>query len=60
MAVDNAPVDASLSSEFPKYIKAMLEIEKVRPSKQKEADEILEKYEKVKGPNQTTRDLILL
>ena len=45
--VDNAPVDVSLSAEFPKYVQAMKEIDEVQPRKQAEADEILEKYEKV-------------
>ena len=44
--VDNAPVDASLSSDFPKYAQAMREIEEVQPKKQVEADQILAKVEK--------------
>ena len=45
--VDNAPLDASLSSDFPKYIEGLLEVERLQPQKQVDADHILEQYEKV-------------
>ena len=47
IAVDNAPVDASLSSDFPRYVRAMKEIEHARVKKQSEADSILSKEEEV-------------
>lgn len=46
--VDNAPVDASLSSNFPKYIQGMREIDEAGVNKRSEADAILEKYEEVR------------
>ena len=50
--VDNAPVDASLSSNFPKYIQGMREVEEAGIKKQVEADNILKKYEEVRGGSQ--------
>ena len=50
--VDNAPVDASLSSNFPKYIQGMREVEEAGIKKQVEADTILKKYEEVRGGSQ--------
>lgn len=47
--VDNAPVDAQLSSEFGTYLKAMKEIDRARFTKRSEADALLAKYEDV-GP----------
>ncbi|OAL02397.1 alpha/beta-hydrolase [Phaeosphaeriaceae sp. SRC1lsM3a] len=44
--VDNAPVDAALSSDFPKYAEGMQRVERARPKSQKEADEILQPYAK--------------
>ncbi|KAH8725222.1 Alpha/Beta hydrolase protein [Phaeosphaeriaceae sp. PMI808] len=44
--VDNAPVDAALSSDFPKYAEGMLRVEQARPTSQKQADEILQPYAK--------------
>jgi len=46
--VDNAPVDAVLTSDFHKYIQGMREIEEKQVSKQVEADDILRKFEKVR------------
>lgn len=46
--VDNAPVDANLSSDFPKYMQGMREIEEAGVKKQVEADTILKKYEEVR------------
>jgi pimeloyl-ACP methyl ester carboxylesterase len=44
--VDNAPVDAALSSDFPKYAEGMQRVEHAKPKSQKEADEILQPYAK--------------
>lgn len=48
VSVDNAPVDANLSSDFPKYMRGMREIEEAGVKKQIEADNILKKYEEVR------------
>ena len=45
--VDNAPVDAHLKSEFPKYAQGLREVEETRVKRQVEADDILKKYEEV-------------
>nr|ANM86727.1 putative alpha/beta hydrolase [Cladonia uncialis subsp. uncialis]AUW30990.1 putative alpha/beta hydrolase [Cladonia uncialis subsp. uncialis] len=42
--VDNAPVDASLSSDFPKYIQGMREVDEAGVKKQVEADNVLKNY----------------
>lgn len=47
VSVDNAPVDAILASDFGKYVKGMKEIENAGVTSQKQADEILQKYEEV-------------
>lgn len=44
IVVDNAPVEATLTSSFPKYIQAMRKIEDSKLTKQSEADEILRDY----------------
>ncbi|KAF2637709.1 alpha/beta-hydrolase [Massarina eburnea CBS 473.64] len=46
VAVDNAPVDATLASDFPKYVKGMRRVEDAKPQSQKAADEILAPYAK--------------
>lgn len=46
--VDNAPVDANLSSDFPKYIQGMREVEEAGVKRQAEADTILKKYAEVR------------
>ncbi|QQK44532.1 Alpha/beta hydrolase, putative [Penicillium digitatum] len=43
--VDNAPVNAELKSDFPKYIRGMQKIEAAKVSKQSDANKILEDYE---------------
>ncbi|KAJ5115286.1 hypothetical protein NUU61_001045 [Penicillium alfredii] len=43
--VDNAPVNAALKSDFPKYVRGMQHIERENVSKQSEADKILSDYE---------------
>ncbi len=44
--VDNAPVDAALTSDFPKYAEGMRHVEHAKSKSQKEADAILEPYAK--------------
>lgn len=46
VAVDNAPVDAALASDFPKYVEGMRKVEEAKPMSQKDADTILERYVK--------------
>ncbi|KAI1500912.1 Alpha/Beta hydrolase protein [Biscogniauxia marginata] len=46
VSVDNAPVDATLSTSFAKYIQGMRRIEEAGVTRQSEADKILEEYEK--------------
>lgn len=45
IAVDNAPVDAALGSDFARYIQGMKKIEEANVTRQVEADEILKDYE---------------
>jgi pimeloyl-ACP methyl ester carboxylesterase len=47
IAVDNAPVDAALASDFPRYVEGMRKVEDAKVKSQKEADGILEPYAKV-------------
>lgn len=47
IAVDNAPVDATLQSGFAKYVQGMREIEDARVTRQVEADRILKVLEEV-------------
>ncbi|KAF9695285.1 hypothetical protein EKO04_007192 [Ascochyta lentis] len=42
--VDNAPIDAALSSDFPKYAEGMKRVEEGRPTSQKAADEIMKPF----------------
>lgn len=44
--VDNSPVDAALSSDFPKYAQGMQRVEAAKPVSQREADTLLEPYVK--------------
>ncbi|KAK5662748.1 hypothetical protein OQA88_6155 [Cercophora sp. LCS_1] len=46
VAVDNAPVDARLESDFARYIKGMKKIDEADVTRQAEADKILQDYEK--------------
>lgn len=46
IAVDNAPVDAALLSDFPKYVEGMKKVEAAKVRSQKEADKILEPFAK--------------
>ncbi|KAJ5179008.1 Alpha/beta hydrolase fold-1 [Penicillium capsulatum] len=43
--VDNAPVNAALKSDFPKYVRGMQHVENEGVSKQSDANKILEEYE---------------
>ncbi|KAL8953351.1 MAG: hypothetical protein Q9222_000778 [Ikaeria aurantiellina] len=45
VAVDNAPVDAELHTNFGKYLEGMKEIQDTGVTKQVDADRILQKYE---------------
>ncbi|WEW56307.1 alpha/beta hydrolase family protein [Emydomyces testavorans] len=45
ISVDNVPVRVPLSKDFAKYIQGMNEVEKAKVTKQKEADDILQRYE---------------
>lgn len=47
IAVDNAPVDAILSSDFPSYIRAMKKVDRSQVTKLAEADKILQEVEEV-------------
>jgi pimeloyl-ACP methyl ester carboxylesterase len=51
IAVDNAPVDAALKSDFGTYIKGMWDVERAKPKRQAEADELLKPYAKVFWPD---------
>jgi len=46
VAVDNAPVDAALASDFPRYVEGMRKTEEGKPMSQKDADAIMEPYAK--------------
>lgn len=46
IAVDNAPVDAALASDFPRYVEGMRRVENAKPMSQKQADEILQPFAK--------------
>ncbi|KAK1770572.1 hypothetical protein QBC33DRAFT_576229 [Phialemonium atrogriseum] len=45
VAVDNAPIDATLGSDFGRYIQGMRKIDDAEVTRQAEADEILRPYE---------------
>ena len=47
IAVDNAPVDVALNSDFSKYVRGMKKIEDAKVTRQSEADAILKDYEEV-------------
>lgn len=48
IAVDNAPVDATLGGSFSKYLQGMKKIDQAGVTKQAEADAILKEYEPVR------------
>lgn len=47
IAVDNAPIDVRLESDFARYIQGMKKIDEADVTRQVDADKILEPYEKV-------------
>lgn len=47
ISVDNAPINATLKSEFFKYVQGLEEVEKAKVSKLVEADDILKPFEDV-------------
>ncbi|KAL2151981.1 hypothetical protein VTH82DRAFT_5165 [Thermothelomyces myriococcoides] len=55
VAVDNAPIDARLSSDFPRYIQGMKKVDEAGTTRQAEADEILKDY----APSPTIRQFLL-
>lgn len=48
ISVDNAPVNATLQSEFSKYIEGMRKIESANIEKLKDADNLLKPFEEVR------------
>ena len=49
IAVDNAPVDAALKTDFASYVQAMKEVLRAGVAKQTDADKILQKVEEVRA-----------
>lgn len=47
ISVDNAPVDATLSSDFANYLEGMRYIENANFRRQADADDVLKKYAEV-------------
>lgn len=58
--VDNAPVNAVLKSDFPKYVRGMQEIENAKVTKQSDANKILEAYEEVNISVTTVANALVL
>ncbi|KAJ5772598.1 hypothetical protein N7520_003127 [Penicillium odoratum] len=52
ISVDNAPLNAALKSDFPKYVRGMQHVEREQVTKQSEANKILEAYEESLGIRQ--------
>ena len=50
VAVDNAPVDVALNSDFSKYIRGMNQIQEANVTRQAEADVILRGVEEACAP----------
>jgi pimeloyl-ACP methyl ester carboxylesterase len=44
--VDNSPVDAALSSDFPQYAEGIRKVEEGKPKSQQAADELMQPYAK--------------
>ena len=42
IAIDNAPADVALNSDFVKYIQYMRDVDRANPRRLREADELLE------------------
>lgn len=57
ISVDNAPIDAALLSNFGTYVQGMKRIEDAGVTRQSEADQILQEYEKVGLNDQYTLSL---
>ncbi|OSS45270.1 hypothetical protein B5807_10145 [Epicoccum nigrum] len=53
--VDNAPVDAALSSDFPKYAEGMKAVASGQPKSQREADALMQPY----APDLAVRQFLL-
>lgn len=49
VAVDNAPVDVTLSRDFAEYVRGMKKIDAAGVTRQSEASEILREYEEVRN-----------
>lgn len=58
--VDNAPVDASLKSDFLRYLEGLQDIQNAGVKRQAEADQILSKYEDVRDAPRAERDVELI
>lgn len=48
VSVDNAPIDAILSTDFAKYVRGMKKVEEANVTSQKEADQIFSEFEEVR------------
>ncbi|KAL2157196.1 hypothetical protein VTH06DRAFT_6332 [Thermothelomyces fergusii] len=55
VAVDNAPVDARLSSDFPRYVQGMKKVDEAGTTRLAEADEMLRPY----APSPAVRQFLL-
>lgn len=49
VAIDNCPIHLNLTEEFPRYLKAMEEVQDARVKSHQEGDKILSKYEDVRA-----------
>jgi len=61
--VDNAPVDATLKSDFSKYVRGLRNVEEAKVTKSAEADDILRKFEEVSeqtNPNLWCKSEVLI
>ena len=47
VAIDNCPIHLGLTEEFPRYLRAMEEVQDARVKSHQEGDKILSKYEEV-------------
>lgn len=54
ISVDNAPIDARLSSEIPVYVQALRTVDRMGLKSTKDAFEVLGKYEKVSNGHSET------
>jgi len=51
VAVDNAPLDAAIESQFARYVQGMKKINEAGVTRQADADKILQDYEEVGPPS---------